>query len=198
LHIVRENRELRRRAGQRGQSLTEFALVAPILFALVFGVYDFGRGMSANVTVTNSAREGARYLATHATSWQTPGGGLPASQGRFDTACQGAGANPSAPLADSAQGVSWRQLQNASLTLSAVTMTVRFYASSNDPNNGGAADDTLTCSSGAMSESNPAYTPQSGDWVRFEVRYQYAPVTPLISSIVSTVTLDQITTMVLE
>ena len=195
---MREKRESRRRAGQRGQSLTEFALVTPILFALVFGIYDFGRGMSANVTVTNSAREGARYLATHATSWQAPGGGLPASQGRFDTACQGAGGNPAAPLADSAQGVAWRQLQNASLTLSAVTMTVRFYASSNDPANGGAADDTFTCSSGVMSESNNAFTPQSGDWVQFEVHYQYSPVTPLVSSVVSTVTLDQVTTMVLE
>jgi Flp pilus assembly protein TadG len=193
-----EKRESRRRAGQRGQSLTEFALLAPILFALVFGIYDFGRGMSANVTVTNSAREGARYLATHATSWQTPGGGVPASQGRFDTACQGAGPNPSAPLADSAQGVAWRQLQNATLTLSAVTMTVRFYASSNDPSNGGAADDTFTCSSGVMSESNNTYTPQSGDWVRFEVRYLYSPVTPIVSSLLSTITLDQTTTMVLE
>jgi Flp pilus assembly protein TadG len=195
---VKEKRGRIRRARERGQSLTEFALVAPILFALVFGVFDFGRGMSANVTVTNSAREGARYLATHATAWQTPGAGLPASQGRFDTACQGAGSSPSAPVADSAQGVAWRQLQNASLTLDAVVMTVRFYASSNDPSAGGAADDTFHCSSGVMSETNNAYTPQSGDWVQFEVRYQYSPVTPLVSSVVSTVTLDQVTTMVLE
>ncbi len=186
------------RRAQRGQSLTEFALVAPLLFALVFGVYDFGRGMSANVTVTNSAREGARYLVTHASSWTAPGGGLPASQGRFDTACQGAGANPSAPVSDSAQGVAWRQLQNANLTLSAVSMTVRFYASSNDPASNGVADDTLTCSNGVISESNSHYTPESGDWVQFEVRYHYAPVTPIISNLISSVSLDQVTTMVLE
>jgi Flp pilus assembly protein TadG len=194
---VRELSGRRGRAGQRGQSLTEFALVAPLLLALVFGVYDFGRGMSANVTVTNSSREGARYLATHATSWQA-GGTLPSSQGRFDTACQGSGGNPSAPLADSAQGVAWRQLQNANLTLSAVTMTVRFYASTNDPANNGAADDTLTCSSGVMSETSSSYTPASGDWVQFEVRYVYSPVTPIISSLFSSITLDQVTTMVLE
>jgi len=188
----------RRRRGQRGQSLTEFALVAPLLFALVFGVYDFGRGMSANVTVTNSAREGARYLATHATAWQMPGGGLPASQGRFGTACQGTGSNPSAPVANSAQGVAWRQLQDANLVLSAVTMTVRFYASNNDPAGNPLPNDTLTCSGGVMSESSSTYTPQSGDWVQFEVQYHYSPVTPVISSLIPTVQLDQVTTMVLE
>jgi Flp pilus assembly protein TadG len=178
--------------------MTEFALVAPLLFALVFGVFDFGRAMSANVTVTNSAREGARYLATRATSWSAPQGGLQPSQGRFNTSCQGAGAPPSAPVADSAQGVAWRQLQNANLTLSAVSMTVRFYKLGNDPAQNGAADDTLTCSSGVMGESNGSYTPQSGDWVQFEVQYRYSPVTPLISNLLTSVLIDQVTTMVLE
>jgi Flp pilus assembly protein TadG len=191
-------REKRERGAERGQSLTEFALVAPLLFALVFGVYDFGRGMSANVTVTNSSREGARYLSTHATSWQAPAVALPAGQGRFDTACQGAGASPTAPLADSAQGAAWRQLQAASLTLSAVSMTVKFYSSLNDPVNNPVPSDTLTCSAGTMTESNSSYTPASGDWVQFEVQYHYSPVTPLISSLVSSVQLDQVTTMVLE
>jgi Flp pilus assembly protein TadG len=194
---VREKRE-RTGRGERGQSLTEFALVAPLLFALVFGVFDFGRAMSANVTVTNSAREGARYLAARATSWSAQLGGLQASQGRFNTACQGGGAPPSTPVADSAQGVAWRQLQNANLTLSAVTMTVRFYKSGNDPALNGAADDTFTCGSGVMSESSGSYTAQSGDWVQFEVQYRYAPVTPLISNLLTSVQIDQVTTMVLE
>jgi hypothetical protein len=178
--------------------MTEFALVAPLLFALVFGVFDFGRAMSANVTVTNSAREGARYLATRATSWSAPLGALPASQGRFNTACPGNGAPPSAPIADSAQGVAWRQLQNANLTLSAVGMTVRFFKSGNDPAQNGVADDTFTCSGGAMSESSGTYVPQSGDWVQFEVQYRYSPVTPLVSNLLTTVQIAQVTTMVLE
>jgi len=178
--------------------MTEFAVVAPVLLALVFGIYDFGRGMSANVTATNSSREGARYLVSHATAWTSPVS-LPASQGRFNTACQGAGASPSAPIADSAQGTAWRQLQAANLDLSAVIMTVRFYVSSNDPtSNGAVATDTITCSGGVLSESNGGYTPQSGDWVQFEVKYTYSVVTPIISSIVKTVTMDQTTTMVLE
>lgn len=181
--------------------MTEFALVAPILFALVFGIFDFGRGMSANVTVTNSSREGARYLATHATSWQSPGRtGTSPGEGRFDNSCYGAGTgnNVPAPNADSPQGKAWAQLQGASLTLSNVTMIVRFYASNNDPTNGGLADDTFTCSSGVISESNSSYTPQSGDWVQFEVQYHYAPVTPIISTLWHSISMDQTTTMVLE
>jgi Flp pilus assembly protein TadG len=178
--------------------MTEFAIVAPILLGLAFGIFDFGRGLSANVTVTNSSREGARYLVTHATAWTAPAGALPASQGRFNTACPGAGASPSAPIADSAQGTAWRQLQAANLDLSAVTLTVRFYVSSNDPSSNGAANDTITCSGGVLSESNGGYAPQSGDWVQFEVKYSYSPITPIISSIVKTVSMDQTTTMVLE
>ena len=184
--------------------MTEFALIAPVLFALVFGVFDLGRGMSANVTVTNSSREGARFLATHATAWTTPTGGLSLTQGRFDQACYGTTSAPTAPSMSTAQGVAWRQLQNASLDLSAVSMVVRFYSSTNDPGNGGTANATFTCSSstGSMTEvdspSGTTYTPQSGDWVQFEVQYHYSPVTPLISNIIHTVSLDQTTTMVLE
>jgi Flp pilus assembly protein TadG len=176
--------------------LTEFAIVAPILLALAFGIFDFGRGMSANVTVTNSSREGARFLATHAVAW-TSSGSLPASQGRFNTACPTGSPATTAPVLGSAQGAAWRQLQAANLDLTSVTMTVRFYKSDNDPSTG-TADDTITCSSGVLSESSGSYTPQTGDWVQFQVHYTYTPVTPIISSLVHSVSMDQTTTMVLE
>jgi len=186
----------RTRKRERGQSLTEFALIAPLLFALVLGVFDVGRGMSADVTVTNSAREGARFLAARAAAWQ---GSAPSGQGRFDTACPtGAPKYTTAPVSGTAQGAAWRQMQNAKLDLSQVTMIVRFYNSSSDPASGAGATDTLTCSAGSVVESNGSYTPQAGDWVQFEVSYKYAPATPALSSIAPTITLDQTTTMVLE
>ncbi|MDA8394020.1 MAG: pilus assembly protein [Candidatus Dormibacteraeota bacterium] len=43
-----------------GQSAVEFALVAPLLFLLLFGIVDFGRAMFYQNEVTNAAREGAR------------------------------------------------------------------------------------------------------------------------------------------
>ncbi|HEV8573761.1 MAG TPA: TadE family protein [Dehalococcoidia bacterium] len=54
------------RKGEKGQSLAEFVLVLPIFLILVFAIIDFGLGFHAWLTVTNSAREGARLGAVRA------------------------------------------------------------------------------------------------------------------------------------
>jgi len=183
--------------------MVEFALVAPILIGLAFGVFDFGRGMSANVTVTNASREGARWLATQASQLSSP----------YGSACPSAGTTPSAP-ATSAQSKAWNQMQGAGLDMTAnsVTMlTVYFYKSTNDPSANGATPDlTVTCpisggqftgSTSVTTGSNSGdstYVPATGDWVQFRVQYKYATETPIIHQLVPTVTLDQTTTMVLE
>ena len=56
-------RQKRRGRHQRGQSLVEFALVIPLFLVLVFGIIDFGLGLKSWITITNAAREGARYAA---------------------------------------------------------------------------------------------------------------------------------------
>ena len=48
---------------ERGQSLVEFALIIPFFLIVVLAVADFGLGLRAWITVTNSAREGARFAA---------------------------------------------------------------------------------------------------------------------------------------
>jgi Flp pilus assembly protein TadG len=55
----------RRLDGERGQSLVEFALVIPIFIALVLGIADFGLGLKTWISMTNSAREAARYAAVN-------------------------------------------------------------------------------------------------------------------------------------
>jgi Flp pilus assembly protein TadG len=50
----------RRRHGQRGQALLEFALVLPIFILLLVAIFDLGRAAFAYNTLTNAAREGAR------------------------------------------------------------------------------------------------------------------------------------------
>ena len=47
--------------GERGANLAEFALVAPLLIFLVFGIVDLGRAFYGYVVITNAVREGARY-----------------------------------------------------------------------------------------------------------------------------------------
>ncbi len=54
--------------GEKGQALVEFALLVPIFLVLLFGIVDFGMGFYSWITVTNSAREGARLGAVQATN----------------------------------------------------------------------------------------------------------------------------------
>jgi Flp pilus assembly protein TadG len=51
----------RRSDRSKGQELAEFAIVLPLLLLIVFGVLDLGRLFHALITITNAAREGARY-----------------------------------------------------------------------------------------------------------------------------------------
>jgi len=45
---------------ERSQSLTEFALILPLLLVLIFGILDFGRGIYYYVTLQQAVQEGAR------------------------------------------------------------------------------------------------------------------------------------------
>ena len=48
------------RRDRRGTAVVEFALVAPILFLLVFGMIEYGRLVMVQQVLTNASREGAR------------------------------------------------------------------------------------------------------------------------------------------
>ena len=43
----------------------EFALVLPIFVVLVFGIAEFGRAFNIQVSLSEAARETARYVAIH-------------------------------------------------------------------------------------------------------------------------------------
>ena len=58
----------RLRKREDGQSLVEFALVLPIFLLVLFAIVDFGMAFHAWITVTNSAREGARIGVVHASA----------------------------------------------------------------------------------------------------------------------------------
>jgi Flp pilus assembly protein TadG len=54
-------RRVRRPDG--GAAAVEFAIILPLLLAVVFGVIDFGRMMANQITLNEAAREGARAAA---------------------------------------------------------------------------------------------------------------------------------------
>ncbi|MDD5250355.1 MAG: TadE/TadG family type IV pilus assembly protein [Rhodocyclaceae bacterium] len=49
---------------QRGSSIVEFALVAPVFFFLFLAVIEFGILFWVNLTMQHAVREGARYAVT--------------------------------------------------------------------------------------------------------------------------------------
>ena len=57
------SRRQRPRTSDAGVAVVEFALVAPLLLILVFGIIDLGRAYSTLNQLAASAREGARYAA---------------------------------------------------------------------------------------------------------------------------------------
>lgn len=52
---------LSRRRSERGQDLVEYALVLPILLLLIFGILEFALIIFSYNTISDAARQGARY-----------------------------------------------------------------------------------------------------------------------------------------
>ena len=48
---------------ERGAALIEFALIMPILFLLIFGIVEFGRGYHTKTSLAHAAREAVRVAA---------------------------------------------------------------------------------------------------------------------------------------
>ena len=61
---------------QKSQGLTEFALIAPVILLLTFGIIDFGRGLYFYITLQQAANEGAR-VAVRASYFIDPTGTTP-------------------------------------------------------------------------------------------------------------------------
>jgi hypothetical protein len=56
---------------QAGQSITEFALIVPVLLVLLIAISDFGRFYTSAVAVEAAGREAADFGSFDATNWQT-------------------------------------------------------------------------------------------------------------------------------
>ena len=52
-------------SGERGTAVVEFAIIAPMLFLLVFGLIDFGRALNYYNDLTQLAGQGARAAAVN-------------------------------------------------------------------------------------------------------------------------------------
>lgn len=85
---------------EKGAVAVEFALVLPVFLVLVLGIFEFGRAFNIQISLSQAARESARYTAVHYndTDFSTP-------------AAQAAGvaAAPSVPLLEATHvGISYK------------------------------------------------------------------------------------------
>ena len=65
--------ESRRRGNtsERGTAIVESAIILPLFFMLLFGVFEAGRFMNTQQVLTDAAREGARLAVTPLTATNT-------------------------------------------------------------------------------------------------------------------------------
>jgi Flp pilus assembly protein TadG len=62
----------------RGQAMVEFALVIPVFILLMVGIFDLGRVIWVNDTLSTAAREAARFAIVHGAKSVCPVGPAPA------------------------------------------------------------------------------------------------------------------------
>jgi Flp pilus assembly protein TadG len=58
---------------EQGQTMTEFALVLPILIVLLFGIIQFGIAFRNSITLADAVRTGARTAAVNRTATDPAG-----------------------------------------------------------------------------------------------------------------------------
>ena len=94
---------------ERGAAAVEFALLLPLLVALLFGFVEFGIAFNTKIQATNAAREGARIAVVGVSNWANVAGGSSFWQIVADRA-----------------GLSKSALSNCNVSVSGDTLTVQF------------------------------------------------------------------------
>jgi Flp pilus assembly protein TadG len=157
-----------RRGGSAGQGLMEFALVLPLIMFIVTGAVDMGRAVFAYNTLANAARHGARVAAVN----------------QLAPADSVVSCNEDMPIEDVTQP-HWSA--KACTAASSVTMNVR------------PADVTIEYSDApddALLDCSTVLHPNC--IVTVSVSATWHPITPVISSLVGSISLSASSSMPLE
>jgi len=174
---------------QRSQAMTEFALVAPVLLLLTFGIIDFGRALYFYAAAGNAAREAAhtatRYgIPFNSTSNCSPNGTtalLPTNVGvtctailHFPGATFTVPSCPNGPIPAGipSPGTGWV------FTTEPGAAAGGSIEATPSPN---AAGGDAPAAAGGCSAVNPAI---GQELLQVTVIYNFVPVTPLVSNVI--------------
>ncbi len=160
------------RRAERSQALVEFAVVAPVLLLLTFGIIDFGRALFYYVTVQQAAREGARAVVKASTP-------LPSNADiQSIVSSQSFGIVTAAPCYNGPITAATPPPNRAWVFVTEPNPPASIEGSPPPDAPGG---EPGASASGSCSAINPA---QGNDQLQVTVIYTYAPVTPLVSGVI--------------
>jgi hypothetical protein len=166
--------------GQRSQAIVEFAIVAPILLLLVFGIIDFGRVIYTYVTLDQAVNEGARAAVIASAPLPTDAD-VETAVKRHAVDVALANPCPNGPI-DSASPPSnsgWIYITEQGWPTSVEQLSATLFNAPGGQVAAGAAqsttDATLTCS---------AIDPINGHKaIQVTIVYNFVPLTPLIQQV---------------
>ena len=165
-----------RHAAERSQSIVEFAIIAPVLLLLLFGIIDFGRVIYYYVTLNQAVNEGARTAIR--SSPQLP------TNADVETAVKHhavdvslANPCPNGPVTSAAPPANQGWIY---ITEPNPPPTIESFSPSLENAPGGTM---WAQSSGACSATSPArdHAP-----LQVTIRYNFVPFTPLIRQVIGT------------
>ena len=159
--------------GQRSQAIVEFAIVAPVLLLLLFGIVDFGRVIYVYATINQAVNEGARTAIRDSALLPTNADVENAvKQHAVDVSL--ANPCPNGPITSSTppanQGWLYITEQNPPSTVETLSPSLE-----NAPGGQVWGNDTGTCSA-----TNPAHDHAA---LQITIRYNFVPFTPLLQQV---------------
>lgn len=175
-------------ASQRSQSIVEFAIVAPVLLLLLFGVIDFGRVIYFYVTLNQAVNEGAR-TAIRASAQLPTNADVETSVKQHAVDVSLANPCPNGPVTTATppanQGWIYITQKFAGDTLAFEPLLVRADGTLLENAPGGTAWATPGGSAGhrsgaGCSATNPAHEHAA---LQVTIRYNFVPITPLLRQV---------------
>lgn len=164
---------------ERSQSMTEFALIAPLLLLFIFAIVDFGRGIYTYITLQQAVQEGARVAVRDSSPLPTDATVEQAVQQHaiatfLANPCRNGPVYVTGQIPPANEGwIFITQPQSPSQPLTTVQdiVTVPPNAPGGEPRNP---------SSGSCSAINPA---SQNTALQVTIRYNFVPLTPLVGQL---------------